>query len=142
MKILLIPFVVLVINQTIKFFILLWRKRKIVGNRIAWSFVWVGQFPSAHSALLLSCDTIVWYYYGISPIFVFCSYVSLILMYNLMAEKKYETLLENYFVKSADKALTREVKDQIVMDYAGHTFMQILAGGILGTVLTLLLLYL
>ena len=140
MKLFLIPFIVLLVDQVIKFFVIIWKKRKIYGNRFVWSFIWAGQFPSAHTALIASCDTIIWRYYGAGPLFVFCFFVSLVLIYNLVASKKHEILMENYFSKSGDKVLVKIVKDQILMDFSGHTLTEILAGGVLGIVLTLILL--
>jgi acid phosphatase family membrane protein YuiD len=88
MKFLFIPLVVYLLNQIIKYFYVLHRNRKIVGNRLFWTFIWVGQFPSAHSAVLASSLTLVYLENGLNAVFGFCVFAALIFIYGLLEDKK------------------------------------------------------
>ncbi len=137
MKFLLIPLTVYLLNQIIKYFYVLHRKRNIVGNRLFWTFIWVGQFPSAHSAVLASALTLVYLENGMNAVFGFCVTASLIFIYGLLEDKKRQMILENYYLTSENPALMQAVKDEILIDFAGHTFLEVIAGIIVGVGLTL-----
>jgi acid phosphatase family membrane protein YuiD len=137
MKFLFIPLVVYLLNQIIKYFYVLHRNRKIVGNRLFWTFIWVGQFPSAHSAVLASSLTLVYLENGLNAVFGFCVFAALIFIYGLLEDKKRQMILENYYVSSDNPALVQAVKDEILIDFAGHTLLEVIAGIIVGIILTL-----
>ncbi len=137
MKFILIPLFVYFLNQVIKYFYVLHRKRKIVGNRLFWTFIWVGQFPSAHSAVLASALTLVYMENGMNALFGYCVFVALILIYGLLEDKKKQMILENYYISSENPAFLQAVKDEILIDFAGHTFLEVIAGITVGIVLTL-----
>jgi acid phosphatase family membrane protein YuiD len=46
-------------------------------------------------------------------------------------------ILENYYVSSDNPALVQAVKDEILIDFAGHTLLEVIAGIIVGIILTL-----
>lgn len=137
MKFLLIPIIVYLLNQVIKYFYVLHRRRKIVGNRLFWTFVWVGQFPSAHSAVLASSLTLVYLDNGLNAVFGFCVFAALIFIYGLLEDKKRQTILEDYYVSSDNPAFLQAVKDEILIDFAGHTLLEVIAGILVGIGLTL-----
>ena len=139
MQFLLIPIAVYLINQAIKFFVLLERKRKILGGRFLWTFFWVGQFPSGHAAVLTSCLTLIFWRYGLGPLSAFCFFVSLMLMYGFLEDRKRQSIFESYFIKSSDKALSTIVKEKILLDFSGHNLTDEVFGIIEGLVITLLL---
>ena len=141
MQFLVIPIVVYAVNQIIKFFVLIERRRKILGGRFSWIFFWVGQFPSGHAAVLSSCMTLIYWRYGLNPIFGFCFFVSIMLLYGFLEDKKRQRIFESYFIKSSDKALSAIVKEKILMDFSGHTFLDEAFGIMEGLVISLLLIY-
>lgn len=138
MKYLLIIFIVLLICQTLKFFIRFFSKKQI-NKKIIWAYFWATGAPSAHSAVLTSGLLLIYRDSGFSSIFIFCLVVSLILMYNLIADKKREEIREQFLVKGGeiDKEIVLSGK---VMDISGHSFFDIVMGIMVGLFTTLLLL--
>ena len=139
MKFLLIPIIIYFVNQVIKAFFLWLFKRPIEGNKLFWALVWVGQFPSGHAAVLTSCLTLIFWRYGLGPLSAFCFFVSLMLMYGFLEDRKRQNIFESYFIKSSDKALSTIVKEKILMDFSGHNLADEVFGIIEGLVITLLL---
>jgi acid phosphatase family membrane protein YuiD len=139
MKFLLIPLVALFVNQLIKFIVQIWRKKKYLGNRIIWSLVWVGAFPSAHSAVLASCVYLIWLFQGFGPLFGFSVFVSIIIIYGLLEDKKRQVLWEQYFEKRRDVTIAKIVDTQVLIDFSGHTIVDIICGALLGLITAILL---
>lgn len=125
MKFILVPLLVYAINQLIKFFILLARDRNILGSRLVWSVWWVGGFPSAHAAVLTSALYLVGSTQGLGAVFGFCLFVTIILIYGLLEDKKRQLIYESYFSQSQDPALKKVVSDKILLDFSGHSFYDV-----------------
>ena len=140
MKFILIPLVVYFFNQLVKLAYLLVIKRRMHGGLFSWVFIWVGQFPSAHAAVLASCCTLIWSEYGVNSYLGFSVFASLIFLYGFLEDKKRQGLFEGYFNKSQDPALRQISTDKILMDFSGHTWIDAAVGIGEGIILTLYLL--
>ena len=139
MKFLAIPIIVYIINTLIKSWFLWINKRPVYGGEVLWNFLWVGQFPSSHAAVLASCLTLVYMENGLSPIFAFCCFVGYMLLYGFLEDKKRQKLYEGYFSKSSDAALKQIGTDKILMDFSGHNLPDLAFGLVEGFLITFLL---
>lgn len=140
MKFILIPLIVYFFNQVVKLVFLLASRRRIYGELFSWAFIWVGQFPSAHAAVLASCVILIWSQYGVNSLFGLSLFVSLIFLYGFLEDRKRQSLFESYFDKSEDPALKQIARDKILMDFSGHTLLDFAVGIFEGVILTILLL--
>lgn len=129
---LLVPLVALVITHIIKFIVFVLQKRNFVGNRLWWSFMWLGNFPSVHSASLSSILYLIWVKEGFSLLFTLGVVVSVIITYGLFEDKKRQTLYEHYFLASNNEALIKISKDGVLMDFSGHTALEMFSGAVIG----------
>lgn len=139
MKFILVPLIVYSFNQLLKFFVLLARNRKIRGSRFIWTFLWVGSFPSAHTAVLVSSLYLVGQSQGLGALFGFCFFLVLVIITGLLEDQKRELIYESYFVKSHDVMLKKIVKDKILLDFSGHSFLEIIFGAAEGVIFTFLI---
>jgi acid phosphatase family membrane protein YuiD len=110
------------INFTFRYF----SKTKDSKN-IFWVFVWATGAPSIHSAILVSNLTLLHRDIGFSSVFMFSLIVSLILMYNLVADREREII---------------RGETGRVLDISGHSFFDILTGVIFGLVIGVLFIFL
>ena len=136
MKYLLIIFAVWAVNQLVKFSFLSFRQRRLPKNRWLWIFIWVGSFPSAYAAVLTSAVYLVALTTGFGAIFAFSVLVSILFIYSLLEDKKRQSIYEEYFTKSSEPSLLRIVQEQVLMDFSGHTLLDVTAGIVLGILLT------
>lgn len=139
MKFFLIPFIVLIISQGIKLCVYFFKEKEISFDKIIWEGFWAGKFPSTHAAVVSSSLYLL--YMNIKDIAVisFAFFISLVLFYGLIEDKKRQELLEYYFSKSNDEALKTMVKEMRLNDFSGHTFIQLFAGIILGVLISAML---
>src|SRR5579863_7887783 len=105
MKYLVIPAIVLLLTQLVKFVIFIVRNKPWMGNRFVWSFFWLGSFPSVHSATLASLVYLIGKDTGLSPVFGVAVIIALMLIYGLLEDKKRQQLFEKYFLESSDQSL-------------------------------------
>jgi len=130
----LLPVAVWIISQTIKFFVR--EEEKIVPVKLrsfVWIYIWAGGVPSTHTAILTSSLYLVWYNYGLSPIFTFCLAVTMLWLFDMTADHKRQEVMNTYFLKDGD--LKKSVGDGFLIDLAGHTLQEVIWGAILGVVL-------
>ncbi len=138
-KIFIIPLLVVVIVQLIKTFYDLKKKE------LSWNvFLNYGGMPSGHTALVVSTATTIGLFDGFnSPIFL----LSLILAILTVRDALGFRMQLSEHGKIINK-LIKELPDQKEYDYPysperlGHTFNQVMVGGILGLVITFILYYL
>ncbi|MBP7006943.1 MAG: divergent PAP2 family protein [Candidatus Pacebacteria bacterium] len=108
--------IVLIFSQLLKFIF-----RYFSNTTDSKNFIWVFSFatgaPSAHSAVLVSNLVLLYKDIGASSVFMFSCIISLIFMYNLVADRKREV------IRGAD---------QKTLDISGHTFFDIFTGILLG----------
>ncbi len=119
MNYLYITLISLFTSQTIKFLVRYFSKTKDSKN-LLWVFIWATGAPSTHSAILVSNLVLLYKDLGMSPIFMFSCVVSIIFMYNLVADRKREIMRGSNIQ---------------VLDISGHTFFDIVCGIILGLVI-------
>lgn len=110
------------VSQTIKFLIKYFSDTKDSKN-VLWVFIWATGAPSTHSTILVSNLVLLYKDLGASPVFMFSCVVSIIFMYNLIADRKHE--------------LIRGSNPQI-LDISGHAFFDIVCGILLGLVIGIL----
>lgn len=140
MKFIFIPLASYFFAQTVKLFYLLALKRKTNGNVFTWAYVWAGEFPSAHAAVLAACLVLIYLEYGLGSIFGFSVFISLMFLYGFLEDKKRQSLLESYLNRSADPALRQIGGDKVLMGFSGHTVAEEIAGAFLGVAITITLL--
>lgn len=130
------PFIVWVVSQTIKFLIRLGQSKTPVQLKNAlWVYLWAGGAPSTHTAIITSSLVLVWNEFGFSPIFTFCLAITLLLLYNLVLDRKNQELLNKYYKGSSSETLKKIVQEGFILDLAGHTFNEVFWGAILGIAL-------
>jgi acid phosphatase family membrane protein YuiD len=139
MQYLFIPLVALIVTHLIKFAVFVWRRRNFVGNRVAWSFFWLGGFPSVHSAALASIVYLIGWLQGLSPLFGFAVFVSIIIIYGLLEDNKRQVLYEKYFLSSKNDALIKISKDGVLMDFSGHKLIDVISGVAIGIIVAAVL---
>ncbi len=119
MNYIILTLIVLVVSQLLKFIFRLTFNHKDNKNFL-WVFIWATGTPSAHSAVLVSNLVLLHRDIGSSSVFMFCTIVSIIFMYNLIADRKRE------IIRGAD---------QKTLDISGHTFFDILTGILVGLII-------
>jgi acid phosphatase family membrane protein YuiD len=133
-KFIIIPLVVWVLSQTIKFITRRFQNQRDRLDKPAWVYQWAGGWPSTHSAMLTSGLYLIAKYSGIGPLFGFGMTVSLLFMYNLLEDRKKENIEEGRW-RIADKKIFKKIfGDQALLDINGHTFMEIVIGVVFGAV--------
>lgn len=122
-----------VISQTLKFLYRTFiRKEPFSLAHTAWIYIYGDGVPSTHSALLAYALWMVRSELGLGPEFYFALTASCILIYNLMEDRKKQTVLESHLRRSADPALREVVTEGKILDMSGHTLKEIIPGLILG----------
>lgn len=119
MEYLYITLIALVVSQILKFIFRLIFNHKDNKNFL-WIFIWATGAPSAHSAVLVSNLVLLNRDIGGSPVFMFCSLITIIFMYNLLADRKREII--------------REANEK-TLDISGHSFVDIITGVLLGLII-------
>ncbi|MDO5568873.1 MAG: divergent PAP2 family protein [bacterium] len=125
----LIPLIVNVISQIIKYIIELISKKKTSIKRL---FDGAGGFPSSHTALVTSLCTVIGIKLGYdSPYFAIATIFSLIVIYDAL-HLRHEVGLHA-------KHLNKHFKEKDFKEDVGHTLPQVIGGLVLGIVLTYIL---
>lgn len=119
MNYIILTLIALVVSQSLKFIFRLIFNHKDNRNFL-WIFIWATGAPSAHSAVLVSNLMLLNKDIGLSPVFMFSCIISIIFMYNLVADRKRE------FIRGAD---------QKTLDISGHSVFDILTGILLGLII-------
>lgn len=109
----------LIVSQLLKFIFRLIFNHKDNKN-FFWVFIWATGAPSAHSAVLVSNLVLLYQDIGTSPVFMFSSIVSIIFMYNLVADRKRELI-------RGSSAQT--------LNISGHSLFDIFTGILVGLVI-------
>lgn len=127
-KYVLVPFVLWVVVQVFKVVFEGLRNKKVELKRLFGS----GGMPSAHSAVVTSLATLIGKYEGLgSPIFAVAAIMAIIVMYDACGVRyqagKHAMLL--------NELLNHEVK---LEEMIGHTYLQVMAGAIIGIVVGLI----
>lgn len=114
-------------------------KKSLALEDAVWVYAWASGTPSTHAALLSSVLYSIYLYEGFGPLFGFGFTVSLLLLYDLRTERKKQTLLEEYFVKSENGSLKQAVGDGRLLDISGHTSFDVAIGIFFGVLASFLI---
>ncbi|MBI2650626.1 divergent PAP2 family protein [Candidatus Woesearchaeota archaeon] len=139
LKFIIIPLIIWVISQSIKFLIYILRKGTISRKDFSWICQWASGSPSTHASMLIATLYLLAAYKNFDAIFGFAFVVSLMLVYNLLAERKKQELFEEHLRKAKEGPLKTIVKDGKMLDISGHTIFEIASGIIFGLVATFVL---
>ena len=131
-RLILIPFIALIVCQIIKFTIESIKNKKLMFDRL---FNGSGGMPSTHATFSVSLLTLLFYEYGVdSPIFAVALIFTLIVLYDAICVR-YETGLQatiiNDLVNKMDKEGYKNLKEKI-----GHKPLEVLCGSILGIIIS------
>lgn len=140
LKFVLIPLIIWVLSQSVKFIAHTIKSGSVSKEAVYWIYQWAGGAPSTHAAMLTSSLYLLGIYNGLDAIFGFAFVVALILMYNLLAEKKKQELFDKHLRKTKDGSLKTVIKDSRLLDISGHTLFEIFYGVIFGLISAIILL--
>jgi acid phosphatase family membrane protein YuiD len=133
---LLFPVFVWLVSQTIKFLISLNQPRVHKPLKNAWwIYAWAGGTPSTHTAVIVSSLVLVWHETHASAVFAFCFVLTLVLLYEMVLNRKKYDLLNAYYLQDGSPALQKMVHDGFVLDLSGHTATEVGWGIALGVAL-------
>ena len=132
MKLILVSLIILLISQSVKFFVFLYRGGKISSNSLFWNYLWAGKFPSTHMAIMGGAIYTIWYENGPDLLFGLGIILTGIVFYILIENKKRYKLLEAYYSKSEDKSIRGIVNDGKLQEFEGHAAVEIISGFLLG----------
>lgn len=137
MELIIISAVIIVISQSIKLLIYLAKGEKFSIGLLSWVYIWTGEFPSTHSAVLAGLVYTIGREDGFGLLFGFSCVVSGFFLYSLLEDKKRYKLKEEYFKNSKDEAILKIVSDKKLLRFNGHTITDIVGGIILGLVIVI-----
>src|SRR3989338_6208649 len=102
MEFVLIPVVVWIVGQTLKFVIRVsFGKDKLSFANVSWIYKWGAGVPSTHAALLTVSVYLVGTYDNFGPIFGFSFVTALLFIYDdLLVDRRKQSLLEEYLKTS------------------------------------------
>ncbi|HLD27808.1 MAG TPA: divergent PAP2 family protein [Patescibacteria group bacterium] len=134
MKYLLLPIIVSLIVQAVKVIL------DLIKKRFSWHrTLGYGGMPSSHSALVCSLAAMVYLLDGLNVAFFISAVLAIVVMRDAIGLRGYLTMhgkVLNRLIK--DLPDEKEYKYPVLEETIAHSFLQILIGGILGVVLTLL----
>ena len=139
LKFIIIPIIVWVVGQSIKFLVYILKGGIISKKNVSWIYQWAGGSPSTHAAMLTSSLYLLGKYNGFDAIFGFAFVVALLLMYNLLADKKKQELFEKHLKNSKDHSLQKIVREGNLLDISGHTYFEVVSGVIFGLAASIIL---
>ena len=114
----------------------------ITRRRLDWRYIWAsGWMPSSHSAFVCACASTTGMLYGwSSPLFAIAAVVAIVVMYDASnvrraagEQAKILNYMMDHWMEMKPALFSKELKELL-----GHTPIQVLAGGLLGTGIGLL----
>ena len=120
----------------------------ITRRRLDWRYIWAsggmvgsGDMPSSHSAFVCACASTTGMLYGwSSPLFAIAAVVAIVVMYDASnvrraagEQAKILNYMMDHWMEMKPALFSKELKELL-----GHTPIQVLAGGLLGTGIGLL----
>lgn len=127
LKYIVIPFMAAIISQSIKTLLEFIKYRKFSFQRFING---MGGMPSTHSALVSSLTSIIYLYYGVSPLFAVTLFFSLIVIYDAMGIR-YESGKQAKYINMFMGSNLEE--------HIGHKPLEVLVGVFIGILITLIL---
>lgn len=138
LKFIALPIIVWFVSQTIKFAVRSFSEKN-APHDLLWVYRWAGGMPSTHTAILISISYIIGRIDNWGPLFGLSFVVTILFVYNLVVERKKQSLVESYFVQSSERGLNVLFKDGRILDISGHEISEIIGGAILGLIMGALL---
>src|SRR6185436_19567942 len=132
MQLIIVAAVIWVVSQSIKFLLFLFKGGKISLSSFCRIYIWIGKFPSSHTALLTGVIYTIWLKEGVSLLFGFSVVCAAIFIFTLWENKKRYELLKEYLIQSQDQSIKNIILDGKLDEFEGHTALEIVAGSILG----------
>jgi len=135
--ILILPLLSGIVAQTAKLFIKVNKTKFSFKNMVAYSGM-----PSGHSAMVISLSTITGLKLGCeSPVFAFSVILAIIVIRDALGIRRYlgqhgKTL--NILVKDLKEDEFLDEKYPKLLEHIGHTPLQVLAGGLIGFIISLI----
>ena len=126
-KYIVVPFFVAVISQCIKIFIEYFKYKRFSFKRFICG---MGGMPSTHSALVSSLSTIIYYNFGITPLFASVLVFSFLIIYDSMGIR-YES------GKQAE--VINKLSGSNLNERIGHRPIEVLVGTFFGIVMTIII---
>lgn len=139
MKLLIISIVIILVSQSIKFILHLFRGERISRKLLSWVYIWTGEFPSTHSAIIAGMIYVINREDGFGLLFGFSVIVGAVLIYSLLEDKKRHKLFEEYLSESKDEAMLKIISDKKLLQFNGHELADVVAGLILGLLVAILM---
>lgn len=136
-KLVLIPLIAATLTQVIKFII------QGVKGEFRWSALQeYGGMPSAHTAFVISLDTVIWQQEGwASPAFAVAAIFSLLIIRDAIGLRQYLSehgRILNMLIRELPAKEERKFPSHLV-ERMGHTPLQAFVGGCIGLIIGLLL---
>ncbi len=132
MKLLIISAVIIVVSQSLKLLIRLCRGERISNKLLSWVYIWTGEFPSTHSAVIAGMIYVVGREEGPGLLFGFSVIIGALFIYGLLEDKKRHELFEEYISQSKDEAMLKIISDKKLLQFNGHTLIDVVVGVTLG----------
>lgn len=134
MELIEIALVILLTSWVLKLLLFVAKGGRISLNSFLWNCIWIGKFPSTHTAVLSGVVYTLWYTEGLSPLFGLSVVVSVICVYALLENRRRYELMQTYYIQSHDEAIKSIIVEGKLDEFEGHTVLEIMAGAILGIV--------
>ena len=134
MELIIVGAIIWLVSQSIKFLIFVFKGGKVTPALAFWIYVWIGKFPSSHTALLSGVMYTIWREQGASLLFGFSVVCSAIFIFTLAENRKRYEMLEGYCNQSSDSSIRSIISDGKLGEFEGHTVSEIVAGFVLGIV--------
>ncbi len=138
MKLLIISAIIIVVSQSLKLLIRLCRGERISNKLLSWVYIWTGGFPSTHSAVIAGMIYVIGREEGFGLLFGFSVIVGILFIYGLLEDKKRQKLFEEYIGQSKDEAMLKIISDKKLLQFNGHTLIDVIAGITLGLLIAVL----
>lgn len=132
MKLIFVGAIIWVVSQSLKFLIFVFKGGKVTPASAFWIYVWIGKFPSSHTALLSGVTYTIWREQGTSLLFGLAVVCSAVFIFTLLENRKRYELLKVHIAQSRDEAIRNIISDGKLDEFEGHTLSEIIAGFVLG----------
>lgn len=137
LKILIIPFIALLVSQFIKFTIKSNNLKPTLKNLNVYSGM-----PSSHSALMVSLTVIIGLEMGFTdPLFSVCAIISVIIIRDALGIRQYlgqHGKILNILIKDLGNDKVLDEKYPHLLEKIGHTPLQVVVGSIIGLLVSVL----
>lgn len=135
-----IPILVLIITRAIKFIIFYFKHKRNLEYTLKHAMSY-GHMPSVHTALMMSVVTSIGYYEGIdSGIFSLSVVLAVLIIDDATQLRVYMGNLGRYINKISIETNIKDEKNYPrLKERMGHRISEVIAGGIIGLVLTMIL---